>query len=126
MLLNDFYKIKRKIQSESGWTYIIELNPTHPIYNGHFPNNPIVPGVCTLQIIRECSEDIMGYKMRMTQLSFCKFLAVVNPDENNLFSLNITLNKKAESSEYILQSEGTYMEQSFIKVKASLDEFKRL
>jgi 3-hydroxyacyl-[acyl-carrier-protein] dehydratase len=31
----------------------IELNPTHAIFSGHFPNNPILPGVCALQIAKE-------------------------------------------------------------------------
>lgn len=27
----------------------IILNPLHPIFKGHFPDNPILPGVCMMQ-----------------------------------------------------------------------------
>lgn len=48
MLLNDFYKLKEQTESNGDWSFKVELNPNHSIYTGHFPNQPIVPGVCNL------------------------------------------------------------------------------
>ena len=53
MLLENFYKIIHIKEREDGKQAIeIELNPGHVLYQGHFPGQPVVPGVCTLQIIK--------------------------------------------------------------------------
>ena len=50
MLLENFYKIIHIKEREDGKQEIeIELNPGHVLYQGHFPGQPVVPGVCTLQ-----------------------------------------------------------------------------
>lgn len=52
MLLENFYKIIHRKEREDGKREIeIELNPGHALYQGHFPGQPVVPGVCTLQMI---------------------------------------------------------------------------
>ena len=28
----------------------VEIDPTHPIFEGHFPDQPVLPGVCMVQI----------------------------------------------------------------------------
>lgn len=54
MLLENFYKIIHRKEREDGKREIeIELNPGHALYQGHFPGQPVVPGVCTLQMIKE-------------------------------------------------------------------------
>ena len=59
MLLENFYKIIHIKEREDGKQAIeIELNPGHVLYQGHFPGQPVVPGVCTLQIIKESAEQI--------------------------------------------------------------------
>lgn len=120
MLLNDLYIINEKENTGGGWVYAVELIPSHPVYTGHFPDNPIVPGVCSLQIIKECAEDILGHKVRIAGISSCKFLAIVNPNANKLLNINLRIDKSAESEEYGLSAEGEYEGLSFIKVKATL------
>ena len=75
MLLDNFYTILSSESSDSTiWTIQIKLNPGHPVYQGHFPEHPVVPGVCLLQLIKECVEDIRQQKLQVTQVSSCKFL----------------------------------------------------
>ena len=64
-LRNDFYTVKEKKQiSEKEISVVIELNQQHAIYSGHFPDQPIVPGVCQIQIVKELLEDLMGKKLK--------------------------------------------------------------
>ena len=59
MLLENFYKIIHRKEREDGKREIeIELNPGHALYQGHFPGQPVVPGVCTLQMIKESAEQM--------------------------------------------------------------------
>ena len=62
MLLENFYKIIHIKEREDGKQAIeIELNPGHMLYQGHFPGQPVVPGVCTLQMIKESAEQIVSH-----------------------------------------------------------------
>jgi 3-hydroxyacyl-[acyl-carrier-protein] dehydratase len=58
MLLDNFYTILSSESSDSTtWTIQIELNPDHTVYQGHFPEHPVVPGVCLLQLIKEWAQS---------------------------------------------------------------------
>lgn len=70
MLLENFYKIIHIKEREDGKQAIeIELNPGHVLYQGHFPGQPVVPGVCTLQIIKESAEQIANQPLQYVQIA---------------------------------------------------------
>ncbi len=98
MILENFYKIKSKnISKDQGLLSVdIDINKDHEIFKGHFPDNPVMPGVCMMQIIKEITEDTVGSKLFMEKCSNVKFMALINPEINN--TLNIEL--------YIIQENG--------------------
>ena len=51
----------------------------HPAYEGHFPGNPIVPGVCTIAIIKELLEKALEKKLVLKESKAVKFLGLINP-----------------------------------------------
>lgn len=107
MLLDNFYTILSSESSDSTtWTIQIELNPDHTIYQGHFPEYPVVPGVCLLQLIKECVENIRQQKMQIVQVSSCKFLSAINPIETPRIAIVLVL-KETEEGKLRLQAEGT-------------------
>jgi 3-hydroxyacyl-[acyl-carrier-protein] dehydratase len=57
----------------------ILLNKEHLIFGGHFPGNPILPGVCTIQIIRELLEKAVEKELQLTRASNIKYLGFINP-----------------------------------------------
>lgn len=122
MLLNDFYKITERTESGDAHVFRITLNPRHSIYKGHFAEQPVVPGVCTLQIIKDCAEMITDTIFIYKYISSCKFLSVVDPNINSLITISISL--KSTGGETMLAAEGKYQETdtAFIKVKATLKE----
>lgn len=81
MLLKDFYKILslQKIDTQK-YSAIILINEKHEIFKGHFPGNPIMPGVCMMQIIKELTEQIAESSLMMQTLTNVKFMALINPD----------------------------------------------
>lgn len=80
MLLKDFYKITSLDKNENQHRAIIVVNEKHEVFGGHFPGNPIMPGVCMMQIIKELTEQITGCKLTLQTLSNVKFMALINPD----------------------------------------------
>lgn len=119
MLLNNFCKILDTKQEDEDWFFRIELNPEHKIFEGHFPEQPIVPGVCSLQIIRECAENILGKDLRINYISSCKYLTAINPQESKELEIRISL-KDTESESISLSATGKSNEHDFIKLKATL------
>lgn len=122
MLLDNFYKIIHIEEKEDGKREIeIELNPGHALYQGHFPGQPVVPGVCTLQIIKESAERIVNRPLQYAQIASSKFLSAVNPLETQLLHLSIQL-KETEEALLKLQAEGICNGKEFIKLKATLNK----
>lgn len=80
MLLKDFYKILSLQKNEHCYEAKILVNEKHEVFLGHFPGNPIMPGVCMMQIIKELSESITENKLFLQSLSNVKFMALINPD----------------------------------------------
>ena len=89
MLLNDFFTITDTVNSETEIWAELRINANHKIFEGHFPNQPIVPGVCMMQIIKEILEQVIGKETNLVKAADMKFLAVINPQENNLIHASI-------------------------------------
>ncbi|WP_291098639.1 MULTISPECIES: 3-hydroxyacyl-ACP dehydratase [unclassified Flavobacterium] len=82
MLLKDFYKILSLEKTDTQkYLAIILINEKHDVFKGHFPGNPIMPGVCMMQIIKELTEQITQFPLILQTLSNVKFMALINPDK---------------------------------------------
>lgn len=81
MLINDFFNVTTIESNESSIVSTIKLNATHTIFDGHFPNNPITPGVVQLQIVKELLEKGIDRTCSLKEVGRCKFLAILNPNE---------------------------------------------
>mgnify|MGYP001567113752 CR=1 FL=1 len=93
MLLNDFFKIT-DVQNGEKYTVSIEMNPKHDIYNGHFPGNPITPGVCLTQMVKETVEHITNKKLQMVKGDNLKFTAILNPEVNRNVTMSLSIKIK--------------------------------
>ena len=81
MFKESFYTVQEVVSVGNSHKIAINLNAAHPIYRGHFPDQPVVPGVCTLQIIKECVADILNKELRFGTISSCKFSSLLIPSE---------------------------------------------
>jgi len=81
MVLKDFYKVlsEEKV-SDSKYNITILINEKHEVFKGHFPGNPIMPGVCMIQIIKELTESITKSSLMIQSLANVKFMALINPE----------------------------------------------
>jgi 3-hydroxyacyl-[acyl-carrier-protein] dehydratase len=94
MLLQDFYSVdKIDTISESKYTASITLNKNHAIFKGHFPGNPVTPGVCMMQIIKELTENILKVSLTMVSTSNVKFMALINPEVNAELTLDLEISE---------------------------------
>jgi 3-hydroxyacyl-[acyl-carrier-protein] dehydratase len=96
MFEGNLYHINNLDFIENSITANISINNEHEIFKGHFPGNPILPGVCSLQIIKEIISKSVNLNLTLIHADNIKFLAVVNPDENNNIDLNISIISRNE------------------------------
>src|SRR5690606_28156425 len=90
-ILKDFYEVERFESTEGNLSALVKINKEHSIFKGHFPNHPVMPGVCSIQIIKELTEKDLGFELRLKTARNVKFMAIINPEENGLvkFDLNV-------------------------------------
>lgn len=92
MLLDDFYKIiDLKSTEKHSLEVKVAIDKKHHIFNGHFPKNPVTPGVIMLQIIKNCLETKLNTSLLIQKTSNVKFLAMVNPKIDTILIFKIDI-----------------------------------
>ena len=104
-MLENFYKIIDQMDKGENtgialpdrmkMEFTIELNKQHPVYEGHFPGNPVVPGVCQVQIIKELLTLSLGKEVALVQSGNIKFLSMISPEHTPI--LNVRMEMKEPS-----------------------------
>ncbi|MCT2408217.1 3-hydroxyacyl-ACP dehydratase [Chryseobacterium antibioticum] len=96
-ILTDFYTLESYEKAENGsYTASIHLNKDHDIFKGHFPGNPVTPGVCMMQIVKELTEEFTGSKLFLKTASNVKFMAIINPFETPDLKLQLDVTENEE------------------------------
>ena len=60
----------------------------HPAFAGHFPGQPIVPGVVLLDRVMQLAQETQGGAMAGWQVTQVKFLSPCGPGDELRFSLS--------------------------------------
>ena len=94
ILKDDFYTIVQLTEEDNAIRATLKLNPAHRIFDGHFPGQPVVPGVCMVQMIKEILETAIGKSMMLKQSDYIKFLSVINPMEEKSVNAFVQYNDK--------------------------------
>lgn len=98
MLTNYFTLLDKKAQEDGSVIFTLRLNPDCEVYKGHFPGNPVSPGVCNLQMIKECVENHTGKELTISDIKQCRYTAVITPLKHSILYLKAN----------IVENEGTY------------------
>jgi 3-hydroxyacyl-[acyl-carrier-protein] dehydratase len=89
MLKKPLFKILSLKHSDNAIDSVLEIDQLSDIFAGHFPDQPVVPGACMLQIVKEILADTLHKPLRLTKADNIKFLSLVDPSTQSL-QLNIT------------------------------------
>ncbi len=92
-----FYSVNTVTDKGEGKYHVaVLLNKEHDIFKGHFPGNPVTPGACMLQVVKELTQDILGMKLMMTSAANVKFMALINPEKNPELLLELEIDAGEE------------------------------
>ena len=99
MVLQDFYTVVSQKQiNESTYDIVISVDAKHQIFEGHFPGNPVMPGVCMIQIIKDLTESISKQSLMIQTLTNVKFMALINPEINPELRLQLEIKETDEGT----------------------------
>lgn len=101
----------------------IIFNASHPIFSGHFPSVPVVPGVCMIQLVKELLEQGTGTPTRISKAAQIKFLTVINPCQTPEVQLDLQYLQTANRYEVqaTLQNPGV----NYFKFKGTLEVMEK-
>lgn len=92
MLQGDFFKINNLEIAGTDVKAQLEINAEHKIFKGHFPGQPVVPGVCMMQMVKEIIEQVTQRKTNLLKAGEMKFLAVIDPGLDNIIQTTLKYN----------------------------------
>lgn len=93
-MLDNFYSIVNQTITPELALITVRFNEKHPIFQGHFPTIPIVPGACLMEMACELSSFVLQKKLQVSAAANIKFLQVIYPDKTPtlVFELQIMEN----------------------------------
>lgn len=117
MLIEGLYEIIATESTDNGILAKVHLNKDHEIFKGHFPGNPVMPGVCMIQIIKELTEEATGKDLFLAVSSNIKFMAIINPEINP--DLQIVIDIAEENGEVKVKNTTSFEDTVALKLSAT-------
>ena len=80
LLENKFFRV-HDVKNNDGLNavYRVQIVPDCNVYNGHFPADPVCPGVCNMETIKECASMMLGRQLRYESIRQCRLTALATP-----------------------------------------------
>lgn len=94
MLIEGLYTVQHLEKQENGVHARVKLHKEHEVFKGHFPDSPVMPGVCMIQMIKELTEQVLEKTLFLNKASNVKFMAIINPEVNSVIDLSLTISEE--------------------------------
>jgi len=75
-----------------------------PWFNGHFPDDPIFPGIAQIQLVLDLIADELQVPLQLIRLSRVKFKKIIRPGE--ILDMHATCGNKENLYTFTIMSEG--------------------
>ena len=103
LLENKFYRILSEERGEGlSAKYHVAILPEFDVYNGHFPGDPICPGVCNIETIKECAILLSGEQLRYSTIKQCRLTALATPTVCPEVDVQVSLSPSVEGYSEVL------------------------
>lgn len=94
MGLRGLYTINDIRPKEEGYDIQATILAGHRVFDGHFPEQPVVPGICTLTLIKKAVSQACGRSLMYRSIKECKFLSALIPTNDLDLDLDCTLTQE--------------------------------
>lgn len=75
---------------------VFRFPPSFAGFGGHFPGNPVLPGIIQLSTVRYIAEQVVQKRLIPERINRTKFRAMIKPDQQ----VHITLDFKPVGDQY--------------------------
>ena len=114
MFQNSLFFVEKQEVGDDSADFSIRLNPEHRIFEGHFPGDPIVPGVCIFQIATELFGLIVPVENPIFSVKNAKFLNIIRPLKQR--EVNYQLAWEPAESGYVVKASVSFEDTKFAKI----------
>ena len=114
MSLQSLYAISDLKSSEGTFSASLSFNPGHKIFEGHFPGQPVVPGVALIHILKDLCSRIAGTDVKLVKATNIKFLNMIDPRDNVMYSISGAFSQKEDE---MISLTATIGNEEAIKIK---------
>lgn len=97
-----FFTLESGEKNGNSATYRCRLHPEAPVFKGHFPGFPVLPGVLTLKMVVDAinaSQFFSTQTLTVQSIGNAKYLAVVNPQETQEVEISVALKAEKNADE---------------------------
>lgn len=70
-----------RLDSDGKHAFQFRFAPTEAVFAGHFPGQPILPGVFQIEMTRQAAEAALGRGLSVAKIVKAKFSRVIEPGE---------------------------------------------
>ncbi len=117
-LENSYYKLISMQSDGLSGVFHIALCPDCDVYRGHFPGNPVSPGVCNIQMVKECAEKLTGQPLQIIGIRRCRLTAVITP--TTCIELDVKINLLPTETGYNITSTVSDTERTYMDLKGEM------
>lgn len=96
MLTDTIFKISSINSTEGLIIAALEVDVTHKIFTGHFPEQPVVPGACMVQLVKDVLEKRLSTSLQLKIANNLKFLELINPQITTHLQLQLNYTTEEE------------------------------
>lgn len=87
--MSKVYNIESIDNNDSKLTSLVSIDKNHKVFDGHFPERSILPGVIELEIIKTILSDFFKTSYRLKLVKNAKYMALIIPEETSKFIVEI-------------------------------------
>ena len=116
MTPENYFKTISHSERDGRHIFEIEIDGQHDVFKGHFPGNPISPGVCNVGIIEACAESVTGGPIMLDNVKQCKFTNMIRPDENCRYEVNVAVDMAGDAVKIVASIE--HRGKTYVTLKA--------
>lgn len=121
LLENKFYRVLSEERGEGlSAKYRVAILPECNVYDGHFPGDPVCPGVCNIETIKECAILLCGEQLRYSTIKQCRLTALATPTVCPEVDVQVNLSPSGDG--YALQATIADDRQTYMILKGQLDK----
>ena len=110
------YSVLEVNENKDDINYLIDIDFSHPVFKGHFPEKSVLPGVMMCDIVRHLVSDTLGIKAQLVLAKNIKFLRMIVPSEDNTYNVKISIAEDKEK--YNIKATISQNDDAYFKLNA--------